>query len=85
MTRGDHDFDEFADPASWEDEGFVLPPAKNPRAVVSVPFALDEVALLERAVNASGLRLTEFIRQAALSRAASNEATPEPIPVRRPA
>lgn len=82
----ERELNELEDPATWEDdEGTVYPPVQNPRAVVAVRLTPQEVERLERAATAQGLRLPEFIRHAALQWVESTEASPRPMPVRRPA
>ena len=85
MSWDEQELAELEDPATWEDESITLPPAQNPGAVVAVRFTSEEVGRLERTATANGLRITEFIRQAALDRATASAADPEPTPVRRPA
>jgi len=82
----EHDFAELEDPATWEDdEGAVHPPVQNPYAVVSVRLTLQVLERVEQAATAHGLRLTEFIRHAALSTVDTADTAPKSTPVRRPA
>jgi hypothetical protein len=72
-----HDLAELQDPASWDDESAeVLPAADDPRVVVPVRFTPDEFARVARYARASGLQLTESIREAILDRAGAEDGVP---------
>jgi hypothetical protein len=61
---------ELEDPATWDDESAeVLPPAEDPRVVVPIRFTPEEFARVARFARASGLPLTQCIRDAVLERA----------------
>ncbi len=82
----DHDFDEIENPATWSDDpGIVHPPVQNRRPIVSVRFSSAELERIENEATKQGLRLTEFIRLAALSKASDELSAPGPTLVRRPA
>lgn len=80
----DHDLKELEDPATWsDDEGYILPPARNPGAVVSVRFSLDEFVRLGQRASDQGLKVTDFIRNAALDRVKAEDPDLASSPVRR--
>ena len=61
---------ELQDPNSWDDDSAELHPAvKNPRAVVSVSFAQDDLRKVSEFARAQGKKVSTFIREAALERA----------------
>jgi predicted DNA binding CopG/RHH family protein len=85
MRREDHDFDELEDPATWsDDEGVVHPGNKNTRPIVSLRLTHQELAQIEREATKRGLRLTDFIRQAALSTVTAEAVTSPTAPGRIP-
>lgn len=51
------------------DEAEIHEPPKNPRAVVSVAFPRDDFGKVSEAARASNMKVSEFIRTAALERA----------------
>lgn len=54
----------------WElDQAEIHEPPKNPRAVVSVAFPRDDFRKVSEAAGASDMKVSEFIRTAALERA----------------
>jgi len=60
---------ELQDPNNWEfDETPPEAPPRRGRAVVSVAFNAEDFDRVSRHARASGLRLSEFIREAALDR-----------------
>ncbi len=63
------------DPESWDD-GEVRPPARAPRAVVSVAFARADFEAVAQAAAREGMKTSEFIRRAALGRAVGEEQDP---------
>lgn len=62
------------DPAAWEEAGEVHPPVKNARAVVSVAFSRDDFGRVAEAARAGGMKISTFIRQAAVERAEQRDA-----------
>lgn len=65
---------ELQDAGSWEEPGeVVLPAAKPPRAVVSVAFSRDDFETIADHAKKHGMKISEFIRHAALELA-----TPKP-------
>lgn len=84
MAMEEHDFDELEDPATWsDDEGVVHPGNKNTRPVVSPRLTHQELAQIERDATKRGLRLTEFIRQAALDSLSVDAVPAKGAPARR--
>jgi hypothetical protein len=81
----DEELKELEDPESWEFPGFVLPPVPNPGAVVSVRFSVEEFQALSREASNRRLKVTDFIRQAALSETLHPAQGPDTAPIRRPA
>ena len=74
----DEELAELEDPESWDWESAAEHPAvETPSARVSVRFSADELGVLERAAEQAGIKLTAYIRAAALARAQS-AALPEP-------
>jgi hypothetical protein len=70
------ELEELYDPDTWDDESAVVcPPVKNPRAIVSVPFTVDELRQVSEGARGRGLRMTTFIREAALERAGQRQST----------
>jgi len=62
--------EELPDPETWDFENAVtLPPVKNPRAIVSVAFPGDDFDMVSDAADRLGMRLSEFIRRAAIDHA----------------
>lgn len=62
---------ELQDPDNWDwDSAQEMPPVKNPRASVRVAFDLRDFELVADGAEQAGLKLTEFIRTAALEKAA---------------
>ena len=62
---------ELQDPESWAwDTAVVMPPVPDAGAVVAVRFAGEDFKRIAREAEAAGMRLTEFIRQGALEKAA---------------
>jgi len=61
---------ELEDPATWDSEhGEERPGVRDPRAVVSVAFSAREFQEVAAHARKSGLKLSEFIRDAALAQA----------------
>ena len=68
MKKRDRDL-ELKNPESWMfSEAEARTPTRPPRAVVSVAFSREDIAKLERHAKAQGLKLSQFIRDAALAR-----------------
>jgi hypothetical protein len=69
----DHrDDDEIEFEADWDfDNAVVVNPVSAPGAVVSVRFTADEFEQVARQSAAEGIKLTDYIRQAAVQRAGS--------------
>jgi hypothetical protein len=70
------ELEELYDLDTWDDESAVVcPPVKNPRAIVSVPFTVNELRQVSEGARGRGLRMTTFIREAALERASRYQST----------
>lgn len=67
MENDDESF-EIENSEVW-DEGEVRPAVKSPRAVVPVSFSLEEFRRIAELANRHGLTTSEFIRQAAITKA----------------
>jgi hypothetical protein len=66
----ERELQELQDPVTWEaDTDDRRPPVKSPRAVVSVAFSRDDLEQVASAARESGMRTSEFIRNAALAAA----------------
>jgi hypothetical protein len=65
----DAELEDLQNPEQWEDEGETRPGVKSPRAVVSVSFPRDELDCVSAEAQRKGMKLSEFIREAALARA----------------
>jgi hypothetical protein len=62
------------DPEEWDSEqAEVRPPSKSARAVVSVAFPRDDFDRVSDAARSEGMKTSEFIREAALARAAHQQ------------
>ena len=74
----EQELQELQDPEDWDDEhDEILPPAKAPRAVVSVAFPRQDFARVAERARRQGMTTAEFIREAVLDRIAQpEEATP---------
>lgn len=79
------EIEELEDPVTWADEGYVLPPAKNPGAIFAIDFTLLELQRLQAGADALGIRVIEFIRQLALENAVASPSELATPKVRRPA
>ena len=67
----DRELRALEDPEEWDsDRAEVRPPSKSARAVVSVAFARDDFGRVSEAARREGMKTSEFIREAALARAA---------------
>lgn len=67
--RREEQLRELEDPKTWEEAGEVHPAVKSPRAVVSVAFPRDEFGRVAEAARAEGVKISAFIREAAVERA----------------
>ncbi len=66
----DRELLELKDPRNWDLEAPVTREGvKNPRAVVSVALAREDFELVTRVARMSGMKTSEFIREASLERA----------------
>jgi hypothetical protein len=74
MTRQERPSDEeLQDGDSWDFESAQeLPRERAARAVVSVAFAAEEFGVVSEAARGAGMKVSRFIRQAALERAATH-------------
>ena len=72
-SRSDMDDDELRelqDPDNWDwDSAEVMPPVPNAGAAVLVTFAGEDFDRVAREAKAAGMKLTGFIREAALEKA----------------
>ena len=67
----DTELEELKDPRSWDLDGAQsAAPVTHPRAVVSVAFGRSDFELVTRSARMAGMKTSEFIREAALERAA---------------
>jgi hypothetical protein len=74
----DEELAELEDPDTWDWESAeVHPPVENPGARVSVRFTAAELGVVERAAEQAGMKLTAYIRAAALAHAQTG-APPQP-------
>lgn len=64
---------EWQDPETW-DEGELRPPVASPRAVVAVPFDVDDFAQVVDAARRRGLTPVAFVQRAALDLATRERA-----------
>jgi len=70
--------EELQDESFWDWESATWqPPVVNPRAVVSVSFPSADFQVVARAAEAAGLKLSEFIREAAIAAAGGRGAKAE--------
>lgn len=70
MTK--RDSGSLEDPASWDaDRAERHPPARRRRAILSVAFEPAELEQIAARAERDGKRLTDFVREAALEKAAS--------------
>ncbi|MBX3069975.1 MAG: hypothetical protein KF883_05755 [Thermomicrobiales bacterium] len=60
--------EELQDPDTWEDAFEIQPPVKSPRGIVSVGFSRDELSLVTDAADNQNMKLSAFIRAAALEK-----------------
>ncbi len=66
----DRELPELKDPHNWDlDAPVTREGVKNPRAVVSVSLAREDLELVARVARMSGMKTSEFIREASLERA----------------
>ena len=72
---------ELEDPATWEAAGEAHPAVASPRAVVSVAFPREEFGRVAEAARARGMKLSAFIREAAVERAAGGDGGTGPVVV----
>ena len=69
----DDDSRALEDPDEWDFEGAEChTPARSGRAVVSVDFSSEDFAAVTEAAHQHGLRMSQFIREAAIEKAAGN-------------
>jgi len=70
----DEELRALEDPDEWDsDSAEVRPPSRSARAVVSVAFARDAFDRVADAAEREGMKTSEFIREAALARAAHQQ------------
>jgi hypothetical protein len=71
---GDAELQELEDPTTWDYEGAERRPGVDaPRATIAVTFGSDDLELVERCAERLGMRMSEFIRQAAVERASRQQ------------
>jgi hypothetical protein len=64
----DEELAELEDPETWDWESAKEhPPVESPSARVSVRFSAAKLGVLERAAEQAGLKLTAYVRAAALA------------------
>jgi hypothetical protein len=62
------------DKDQWDfDNAQQLPPERRPRAIVSVAFSAADFAVVSMAAEAAGMRVSTFIRDAAITKARRSE------------
>ena len=67
----DADDRDLQDPDTWDYEhAELLPPVANPQAVVAVTFEGEDFILVAKQAEQAGMKLSEFIREAALEKVA---------------
>lgn len=72
----DQELLDLQNPETWaDDEGEVRTSVVAPRVVLAVAFTADDFEQIARAARQRGVKTTEFVRDAAMSRA-----TDQPIP-----
>lgn len=72
----DKEFEELYDPETWDDESAeVHIPTRRPRAIISVPFSLDEIERIDTVACERGVRASALIREAVLGRVGYLQAT----------
>jgi len=65
-------YDDLLNPEAWDIESAeVLPATPKPRAVVSVAFSREDFNVVTNAAESLGVKTSEFIREAALDKAAT--------------
>lgn len=67
--------EELQDPANWEGAEDVEPAPRKARAVVSVGFAAEDLARIAEVAELLNMKLSEFIRTAALEKVKGSVAT----------
>ncbi len=76
---GSKDLQGLEDAETWAfEKAEMQPPVKGRRAVVSVAFPREEFDLVDECAERSGMKLSEFIRKAALSRVSNRSALAAP-------
>lgn len=74
MRYTSEELKELEDPESWDfDTVQVLPPVKNPMAIVKVTFNRDELNHVETMARQRGMSLIAFIKESALRCSAPSE------------
>src|SRR5687767_4264631 len=74
--------EELEDPETWDYESATLhPPVKDPRAVVSVGFPAADFRLVAEYARSTGMKLSEFIRVAAIDAATCNSGSTADVAV----
>ena len=72
----DEELDDLQNPENWDwDTAERRPGSASARAIVSVAFARQDFDLVSEAAQRSGMKTSEFIRTAALSRAKRRQST----------
>jgi uncharacterized protein (DUF1778 family) len=75
MARSDQSLE---DPNSWDFENAeAKPPVKRRRAVISVALPPEDLALVANMARVHGMKLSEFIRDAAVQRASAQHNLPK--------
>jgi len=65
----DRELEELQNPDNWDNEQIeVREPVKNPRSVVSIAFQADDFRRVSRYAREHGMKISEFIRAAALEK-----------------
>lgn len=72
---GDREFEELQEPGNWDfQRAEKRPGVRKPRAVVSVAFSREDFERVSQYAENVGTKTSEFIREAALARVASQGA-----------
>ena len=83
MTMDKQELSELQDPTNWDDQSTeVHEPRAQRRAVVSVAFPSDDFRDVSQAARGSNMKLSEFIREAALEKTKQLRRATRPIVLR---
>jgi hypothetical protein len=67
-------------PKDWDfDNAEIRPPVRGRRAIVSVAFPAEDFQVVAKTAEALGMKLSEFIREAAVSRTRQADSSPTTV------